>query len=239
MHEGGSAEGWLLGYQKPILGVSSSVKRRRMNPENGHGSTPNANEKRTVNLESDSELDSDDEHDEHGSGSHNGMAPKSTRRTAIRATFYLLFGTGMVLVFADPMVKSISALALRIDVPAFYISFVVTPIASNSSELFSSYAFAKKKTKKTASLIYSSLYGAVAMNNTISLGVFLGMIYFRGLRWNYSAETLVVAIVTLIVGVVASFRETLHTIHIFWSLVLYPFSIGLVALLESRMIGWN
>jgi Ca2+/Na+ antiporter len=236
MHEGGSAEGWLLGYQKPILGASASLARKRKF-HHDNGRTP-VIEKKAVNLESDSELESDDEGGP-DDGSVDGMAPKSTTRTAVRAVFYLLFGTAFVLVFADPMVKSISSLAVKISVPAFYISFVVTPIASNSSELFSSYAFAKKKTKKTSSLIYSSLYGAVAMNNTISLGVFLGMIYFRGLQWNYSAETLVVALVTLVVGALASFRETIHSIHLFWVLVLYPLSIGLVVLLESKWIGWN
>jgi len=99
--------------------------------------------------------------------------PKSKRKALFRASAYLFFGTLIVILFADPMVKSIGALGASLNLSPFYIAFVITPAASNSSELFSAYAFAKKKTKKTTSLIHSALYGAVAMNNTISLGVFL------------------------------------------------------------------
>ena len=37
--------------------------------------------------------------------------------------------------------------------------------------------------------------GAATMNNTLCLSIFLGLVYFRNLSWNYSAE--VVAILTV------------------------------------------
>ena len=40
-------------------------------------------------------------------------------------------GTGLVLVFSDPMVDVLSEIGVRTDVPAFYISFVLAPLASN------------------------------------------------------------------------------------------------------------
>lgn len=94
------------------------------------------------------------------------------------------------------MVDAITELASLIGINAFYLSFVVIPVAANSSELFSSFFFAGRKKKETTSLLYNifiifnayvpshaSLYGAVAMNNTLSLGVFLGMIYWQTLAW--------------------------------------------------------
>lgn len=85
----------------------------------------------------------------------------------LRGLAYLFLGTALVLIFADPMVKSITNLALSLDVSPFYIAFVVTPAASNWSELYTAYTLAKKKTKKGISLIHSALCGAVTMNNTV------------------------------------------------------------------------
>ena len=51
----------------------------------------------------------------------------------------------------------------RIGVPAFYISFVLAPLASNASELIASYNYALKKTKKTITISLSALEGAACM----------------------------------------------------------------------------
>ncbi len=32
------------------------------------------------------------------------------------------------------------------------------------------------------------MYGAVTMNNTLCLGLFLGIVYYRGLDWDFSSE---------------------------------------------------
>lgn len=89
----------------------------------------------------------------------------------------------------------------------FYVSFVITPICSNASELVSSLMFAAKKTKINSSLTFSQvhcpcvyamnkgnvvfsywqLYGAATMNNTLGLGIFAALVYFRDLEWQYSA----------------------------------------------------
>ena len=62
----------------------------------------------------------------------------------VRLFFFLTFLTGsaIVLVFADSLVESISNLSDNINLSAFYIAFVVTPIASNASELYNTYYFA-------------------------------------------------------------------------------------------------
>src|SRR5689334_21427835 len=116
--------------------------------------------------------------------------------------------------------------------------------------MFSAYSLSQRKTKKTISLIHAGLYGAVLMNNSvfsrfilldiqISLGVFLAMILFRDLAWTFSAETLTISIVMIVVGIFGSLRSTIQTIHVLWILSIYPLSIVLVALLESGIVGWN
>ena len=42
-------------------------------------------------------------------------------------------------------------------IPAFYVAFVVTPYASNASELVSSLIFASRKHKKNISLTFSQV----------------------------------------------------------------------------------
>ncbi len=87
----------------------------------------------------------------------------------------------------------------------FYLSFVVTPICSNASEIVSSLIFASKRKIVNTSMTYSQvkiitpytnillcvslnqLYGAVTMNNTVCLAAFTGLVYFNELQWHFSA----------------------------------------------------
>jgi hypothetical protein len=85
----------------------------------------------------------------------------------------------------------------------------------------------------------SSLYGAVALNNTVSLGVFLGLVYFRGLNWDFSAETLATIIVVLAVCLKGAFTTTVRLWHALWVMSLYPISIILVIFLRSKVVEWD
>jgi Ca2+/Na+ antiporter len=76
-------------------------------------------------------------------------------------------------------VDAVSAFAKATTLPAFFVSFVITPFASNASELVSSLTFAAKKKKKNISLTYSQVYGAVTMNNTMCFSVFMALVAFR------------------------------------------------------------
>jgi len=161
----------------------------------------------------------------------------SKRRITLEGVGFILLGTITVLIFAEPLVEAMTSLSHKISIDAFYISFVLTPIASNASELFNVYFFAAKKTKKNISLVFSSLYGAVCMNNTVSLGLFLGMLFFRDLAWTFSAETLVTLVVVLSVGLKGIWSNTIKLYHAIWVALLYPISIALVVLL--RALNWN
>jgi Ca2+/H+ antiporter len=57
--------------------------------------------------------------------------------------------------FSDPMVDVITRVGLQLNIGAFYVSFVITPLCSNASELIASLVFAMSKTKQSASMTYA------------------------------------------------------------------------------------
>lgn len=69
-------------------------------------------------------------------------------RILLRSVGMMGLGTVLVLLFSDPMVAVLSELGKRLHISAFYVSFVLAPMASNASELIASYNYAKKKTSK-------------------------------------------------------------------------------------------
>ncbi|KAL6051953.1 Sodium/calcium exchanger NCL2 [Balamuthia mandrillaris] len=160
--------------------------------------------------------------------------PVNKRKIAIKAIIILLIGTGLVSFFSDPIVDVITDFGEKINIPPFFVSFIITPFCSNASELISSLIFAAKKRKKNSSLTYSALYGAATMNNTMCLGVFFALIFFRHLAWEFSAEVVSILFVTLVVGLIGTFRRTLQLFWVFPVVLLYPFSIFLVWILESQ-----
>lgn len=83
-------------------------------------------------------------------------------------------GTGLIILFSDPMVDVLSNVGARTGVAPFYIAFVLAPLASNTSELIASLNYSKKKTRKTITIALSTLEGAACMNNTFCLAIFMG-----------------------------------------------------------------
>ena len=68
------------------------------------------------------------------------LSPEEQQRTIkTRAAWMMGFGTLLVLVFSDPAVDVLSNIGVRLNVNAFYISFVLAPLASNASELVAAY----------------------------------------------------------------------------------------------------
>lgn len=161
------------------------------------------------------------------------LKPAEQQARVKKRAFYLMFvGTLIVLLFSDPMVSVLSSLGSRTGIPAFYISFVLAPLASNASELLASYNYATKKTKTTITISFSALQGAATMNNTFCLAIFFILIYVQNLVWEFSAETLAILAVEIIM-----FFYSLKKVHnIFDGLVvfsLFPLSILFIALLEN------
>merc|ERR550532_1132042 len=109
-------------------------------------------------------------------------------------------GTIAVLIFSDPMVDVLSEWGKRLGVSPFYISFIVAPFASNASELLSAYTYAAKKSSKSITTALSTLVGAACMNNTFCLAIFLALVYFKDLAWEFTAETIAIVVIQWVIG---------------------------------------
>jgi len=163
-------------------------------------------------------------------------ADQQEQAIKMKAFKYLIIGTVLVVVFSDPMVDVLSEVAVRTNVPKFYVSFVLAPVASNTSELFASIYYARKKTTKSMSLSISTLLGAATMNNTFCLAIFMAIIFARGLAWQYTAETIVIVVTQIIVGYICrSTPLTLAKGCVIFSL--FPLSLIAVYVLEA--IGFD
>ena len=154
------------------------------------------------------------------------------RKVKIRSATLMFVGTALVLIFSDPMVDVLSAVGNKMGVQPFYVSFVLAPLASNASELLASYNYALKKTKASITISFSALLGAAIMNNTFCLAIFLALVFFKGLSWEFSAETISIVFVELCMFVVG--RRIVHRVsHAMLVMSLYPLSLVLVAVLEN------
>lgn len=155
------------------------------------------------------------------------------RRIKWRAFLKMGAGSALVLIFSDPTVDVLGEIGTRMNISAFYVSFVLAPIASNATELVAAYNYAKKRTVKSMTTSLSSLLGAGVMNNTFCLGIFLGVIYFQKLAWQFTAETLAIVFVEICLGILSLRVSTLRMWHGFMVLSLYPLSLLLVWFLEN------
>merc|ERR1712139_619285 len=136
------------------------------------------------------------------------LPPDQQRRAILQRALWMMgLGTFIVVFVSDPFVDCLTAWGDRLGIPTFYISFVVAPFASNASELLSAYAYAAKKTKSSITTSLSTLIGAACMNNTFVLAIFFALVYFKKLAWRFTAETLVIMVVQLIIGFLAVFKK--------------------------------
>ncbi|CAA7402567.1 unnamed protein product [Spirodela intermedia] len=155
-----------------------------------------------------------------------------------KAVLLLLLGAGIAVLFADPLVDAVDNFSDATGIPSFFISFIAMPLATNSSEGVSAIIFASRKKQRTSSLTFSEIYGAVTMNNTLCLSVFLAIVYIRHLTWDFSSEVLIILIVCIVMGLVASFRRTFPLWTSFVAFLLYPLSLVLVYVLDY-VFGWS
>lgn len=163
---------------------------------------------------------------------HAHMQGWSEQRKKLYGVGLLVVSIAVVAFFSDPMIEVIGAFSVNIAVKPFYVSFVVTPFVSNASEVIASLMFARAKTNVSMGLTLSSLYGAVTMNNTFCMCIFLALIGFRGLAWRYTAEVLTIITVEFIVAFICM-RETLRQWQALIIGSLFPLSILMVYVLEE------
>ncbi|KAK9089018.1 hypothetical protein Scep_028100 [Stephania cephalantha] len=179
----------------------------------------------------------------------------NSRWTTIKAVSMLLLGTAISASFADPLVGAVGNFSSATRIPSFFISFIVLPLATNSSEAVLAIIFAKRKKQRTASLTFSELKlqnnirlwtkvstdegsNHLTVNNHLCLAVFLALVYARQLTWDFSAEVLIIVIVSVVMGVFGSVRTTLPLWTSTIAFALYPFSLVLVYILDY-VFGWS
>ena len=82
-----------------------------------------------------------------------------------------------------------------------------------------------------------ALLGAACMNNTFCLAIFMALMVFKDLRWQFSAETMAILVVQI-----TMFAVGMKRVHFLKDglivLLLYPASLALVAALEKGL-GWD
>jgi hypothetical protein len=160
------------------------------------------------------------------------LSPDEQQSAIKRKAFtMLLVGTALVLLFSDPMVEVLSEVAKRANIPAFYVSFILAPLASNASEVIASQYYAAKKTRKTITVALTALEGAASMNNSFCLAIFMALIYFRGLAWQFSAETISIVLVQFVIGTLA-LKGHMSAFTGMIVLAMFPLSVVFVATLE-------
>jgi Ca2+/Na+ antiporter len=130
------------------------------------------------------------------------------------------------------MVDVLGAFGNLIDVNPFYVSFVITPLASNAAEVIVGLRNASKKTNKAMTDCCGNLYGAAVMNCTFCLAIFLGLVYFRGLQWNYTAEVSGILMVIWCVGFLGQ-KHTQNMVDAVVTALLFPASVALIWFMEN------
>lgn len=182
----------------------------------------------------DTDDDDDDDESDEEDDDFKDLEPHERKRRILFKSFQQMgLGTLLVLTFSDPMVDVLAAIGKSTGISPFYVSFVLAPIASNASELTAAYNFASKKTKASITISLDTLLGAACMNNTFCLGVFLALVWFQGLAWKFSAETLCILITEWIMFVYVMVKRTQTMADGCFVLALYPLSLALVWILEN------
>lgn len=163
---------------------------------------------------------------------------QESRDIAVQALLKMSGGLVLCALFSDPLVESLSDLSQVTGVAPFFVGFVLTPLASNASEFVSSLRFASAKKSKNISLTFSQVYGAVTMNNTLVLGLFLLVVYWQKLDWVYSSEVTVVVVATLLMGLLGFRNQRFAAWWALPALAIYPVSLGAVWALD-KYLGWQ
>ncbi|KAI4322990.1 hypothetical protein L6164_022634 [Bauhinia variegata] len=164
-----------------------------------------------------------------------GVIDKSTWAW-FKAILYVVLGIALLSVLAEPLIESVHSLSEGAGIHPFFVSFILVPLATSAREATSAVKEARKKKTRTTSLAISEIYGGVFMNNVLGFFAVSVLIYVRQIRWEFSAEALVVAIACAVMGLKASFCSTVPLWMAIFAFLLYPLSLVLVYALNKILI---
>ncbi|KAK9078215.1 hypothetical protein SSX86_002272 [Deinandra increscens subsp. villosa] len=142
-----------------------------------------------------------------------------------KAIMLLVLGIAMLALLAEPLIHSVQNVSSAANIPSFFVSFILVPLATNARAAISAVQTANQRKERMTSLTFSELYNGVFMNNVLGFSVLLAVIYFRGLTWDFSGEVLAVLTVCMVVGVTTSFRSKLPIWTSLVAYMLYPLSL--------------
>merc|ERR1712007_164180 len=161
------------------------------------------------------------------------LSPAEQKKRLLRRAFCkLIMGTGVVLLFTDPMCDMLTCIGHKLGINPFYVSFLVAPLASNASELLAAMRMASKKTKASMVGALSSLEGAAIMNNTFCLGIFMLLIVWKHLMWTFAAETISILFVEVFVAFFVLIPQKQTLLHACFIMLCYPACLLVVVGLE-------
>jgi len=215
-----------------------------LDPPGNSGDQTNAKGRRTIAdsrtyiaADSDKASQDDDDDDEAEEDVPEDLADldpeEQQRQIKLRSLRQMGLGTILILLFSGPMVNLMGEMALRLHIGKFYVAFVLAPIASNASELVAAYNYAKKRTQKSITTSLSTLVGAGIMNNTFCLGIFFALVFAQGIPWEFSAETISIVLVEILVAAYAMTRKIMKLIDAFVIVSFYAGCVLTVWCLEN------
>nr|GMC81610.1 Calmodulin and related proteins (EF-Hand superfamily) [Ipomoea batatas] len=149
----------------------------------------------------------------------------------------VILGVVILTFCAQPLMTNVISFSGAVGVPTFIISFVVLPIVINGRMAIAAIFPASQKSSKAASLTFSEIYNGVTMSNLTGLLSLLAVVYARELTWDYSAEVLVVFVISLTIGFLAYCKTTYQLWTSIFAFFLYPFSLALFYVLQ--LMGWD
>lgn len=88
------------------------------------------------------------------------LEDKSIRRSLLawtKATFLLVLGIAMLGVLAEPLIESVQNFSKAANLPSFFISFILVPLATNARIAISAIKEARRKKPRTTSLTFSEV----------------------------------------------------------------------------------
>lgn len=178
-----------------------------------------------------------DEDEEEVPSDLQGLTPEQQQRAVIwRSAWMCSTGTGIIILFSDAIVDVLDEFGTRAGIPAFYVAFVLAPLVTNGSELLASYTFAAKKTSPSICNAFEQLLGGAVMNNTFCTGIFLALIYFQDLEWTFTAETLAIIVVEVLM-IFFALKRVSRVWDGICAFLLYPIALGMVAFLEAKGVN--
>ncbi|KAI3828225.1 hypothetical protein L1987_02322 [Smallanthus sonchifolius] len=160
---------------------------------------------------------------------------KAKANEKFKAIILLMVGIFMLTVLAEPLVESVREFSESVEIKPFYVSFILVPFATNARTAIAAIRAASQKRHQTTSLTFSEIYHRVFMNNILGFSVLVSVIYFRGFTWHFSAEILVVVIVCVIMGLLASVRSKFPNWTLLIAFPLYPLSLVVVYFVEDSI----